>query len=72
MMPRVDAENIEEDDRETDDERQQRPEHTVYNGCLGNNIHNHVARVAGVGKAHVAGAGHAVPLGKTGHGSDVL
>lgn len=69
---RVDAENVDEDDRQTDDERQQRPEHAVHDGRLRHDVQYHVAWIARVGEADVLGAGVAILLGETLHGGHVV
>ena len=72
VMPRVDAENVDENDGEANDEREQRPKHAVNNGRLRHHVQDCVARVIGVGKADITGSGVAVPIAKSLHCSDVV
>ena len=67
IASRVDAENVHKNDREAYDERQQWPEHGVYDSRLRHHIDYHVAWVARVGEADILGAWNAVSLGKTLH-----
>ena len=72
MTSGVDAENVHEDNGEADDEGQQRPEHTVYDGRLCHHVQYHVTRIVGVGKADVVDARDAISLGKVFHSSDIV
>lgn len=72
MSSSVDAENVDKNDGEADDERQQRPEHTMHDSRLGHDVQYHVARITRVSKADVRCARVAVLLCKTLHRSHVV